>query len=391
MRITQNTLYNNTRSQLQTNAERLLQAQQTVATQKRFNSLSENPVDGGRALDLRSAITRSTQYLKNIERATSLAGVQESTMGQVNSMLGRAKELLLGETNQATSTASTRESARIEIAHLTTQLVQAANTRFDGKYVFSGFAVDTPAFTDAAVNVTAGATNAGGAAVTSQTVADAAQMVYHSYQIQFTAPGQFNILDTTSGTTVASNQSYTSGATIQFGGIQLAISNSPAAPAAGDVFNIATAAPGTYQGDSQLQMVEVQPGTKVQQNIPGDHVFAGAGMAGGVDIFSVMNQVNAALRANDRTAMSNLLGQLDAARTQISSERSSIGGRVNLLDTVKTRQTDVQTNLESMLSNLEDIDVADAMTRLNKQQNTYEATLAAASKIVQPSLLDFLR
>jgi flagellar hook-associated protein 3 FlgL len=129
----------------------------------------------------------------------------------------------------------------------------------------------------------------------------------------------------------------------------------------------------------------------VQQNIPGNKVFSGVGLNNGVDIFSIMNQINTALRTNDRTAITNLLGQLDAAREQISSERSSVGGRINLLETIKTRQTDVQTNMQVLSSNLEDIDVAEAMTQLNKQQNIYEATLAAGAKIVQPSLLDFLR
>lgn len=390
MRITQNTMFYNLQQQLQSNSSRLMQAQETVATQKKFNRLSDNPIDGARVLDLNSALANSQQYLKNIERVSSQANVQDSTLGQVNDMLGRAKELLLGEANQATSTSSTRESARIEIAHLTTQLVQAANTRFDGKYIFSGFATNTTAFTDAALTVTAGA-NTGGAAVTNQTVADPAQMIYHNYQIQFTGPGQYNILDTTSGTSVATGQSYTSGGTIQFNGMQITLTDSPTPPAAGDTFAINTAAPGIYQGDSQMQLIEVQPGTKVQQNIPGNMVFSGVGLNNGVDIFSIMNQVNTALRTNDRTAISNLLGQLDAARGQISSERSSVGGRINLLDTVKTRQTDVQTNMQVLSSDLEDIDVAEAMTQLNKQQNIYEATLAAGAKIVQPSLLDFLR
>jgi flagellar hook-associated protein 3 FlgL len=390
MRITQNTIFNNLRSQMLNNSDRLMKAQETVATQKRFNRLSENPIDGSRVMDLNSSITRSEQYLGNVSRVKAQANTYDSTLNQVNTMIGRAKELLLGEANQATSTATTRESARIEVAHLTTQMVQAANTRFDGKYIFSGFATDTAAYTDASVSATPAAI-AGRGAITQQKVADAAQMVYHTYQIQFTGAGQFDILDTTAGTTVASNQTYTSGATIQFNGIQLTLADSPAAPQAGDNYTINTAQPGVYQGDSQYQLAEIQPGTKVQQNIPGNRVFSGVGQASGVDIFSILNQVNDALRTNDRTAISNLLGQLDTAQQQISSERSSIGGRINLLDTVKNRQSDVQTNLETLRSQLEDIDIADAMTQLSKQQNLYEATLSAGSQIVQPSLLDFLR
>lgn len=194
MRITQNSLFEQLRYQLQINAGRLLTAQERVATQKRFSRLSESPVEGGRVLDLATALARSEQYVKNIDRSSSLAGIQDTTLGQVGDLIARAKELLLQESNEATSTSSTREAARIEIAHLLSQLVQAANTQFDGQYVFSGFRTDTPAFADAAVSVAPPST-AGGVTVTGQQVADFTQLTYHDYQIQFTSPALFTVTD----------------------------------------------------------------------------------------------------------------------------------------------------------------------------------------------------
>lgn len=390
MRITQNTIFNNLRTNLMNNSESLLQAQQTVATQKRIINLSDNPVDGGRVLDLNGAISRSDQYLSNVSRVLSSSDIQDSTLDQANTLVSQAKSLLLKEANQATSTATTREATRIETSILTSQLVQVGNTRFDGKYIFSGFQTDTPAFNDAAVSVIP-TTVTGGAVATSQKVADASKMTYHNYQVQFTAANQFDIVDTTSGVTIAPNQAYASGGTISFDGLNIQISNNPGAPAAGDIFTVTTTPPGQYNGDSQVQNVEVQPGTTVQQNIPGNRIFQGAGISGGVNIFSIMNQINTALQTNDRPAISNLLDQLDKASAQISDQRAKVGSQVNLVTTVKDRQTDIKTNLESLRSDLEDIDVADAITNLNKQQNVYNATLGAAAKIVQQSLLDFLR
>lgn len=389
MRITQNTIFNGLRNNLMNNAERLLRAQETVATQKRINRLSDDPVDGGRVLDLNGSIARSKQYLSNIERVSSVANIQDSTLDQVQTLIGNAKELLLKETNQVTSTATTREASRIEIASLSSQMIQVANTRFDGQYIYSGSATGTPAFADARVSVVPAAI-AGRAAVTAQKVTDATMLKYHNYQIQFTAGNQFNIMDTTTGTAIASNQSYTSGSPIQFDGMEIQLANNPGAPAAGDTYTINSSAPGTYQGNSQIQNIEVQSATQVQQNIPGNRVFSGVGVTGGVDLFSIMDQINTALSSNDQTAMNDLLTQLDQARTQVSNERAAVGGRTNLLDSIKARQGDIQTSLETLKSNLEDVDVADAMIEMNKQQNTYEATLSAASKIVQPSLLDFL-
>jgi flagellar hook-associated protein 3 FlgL len=44
-----------------------------------------------------------------------------------------------------------------------------------------------------------------------------------------------------------------------------------------------------------------------------------------------------------------------------------------------------------MLSKIEDVDYAEAITRLKSEESIYQATLAASSKIIQPSLMDFLR
>ena len=390
MRVTQNILFNQVRNNLMNNSNSLLRAQETVATQKRFNRLSENPIDGGRALDMTQSLDRIDRYLANIDRASSVTTVHDQTLGEVNDLIGRVKTLLLSEANEVTSTSATRDVTRIEIAIITDQIGKLANTQFDGQYIFSGFATGTPAFTEASMQV-APASIAGRAAVTAQQVVDSTQLAYHTYQIQFTAADTFDIIDQTKGLTILPNQSYTSGGSIQFDGMEIKLSDSPGAPQAGDTFTVTSIAPGAYQGDSQHQEIEIQAGTRIQQNITGDRIFQGVGMIDGIDLFDTLKQVNEALASNDRTAISNLLDDLDKGRDQISNERANVGARAILLESVRDRQEDIRGNLEILKSNIEDIDVAEALTAMAQQQNLYEATLGAASQIIQPSLLDFLR
>jgi flagellar hook-associated protein 3 FlgL len=47
--------------------------------------------------------------------------------------------------------------------------------------------------------------------------------------------------------------------------------------------------------------------------------------------------------------------------------------------------------MQTFLTDLRDVEVTDAITELNKQENAYQAVLSATGKILQPSLLDFLR
>jgi flagellar hook-associated protein 3 FlgL len=390
MRVTANSNVLAMLRQLSINGHSLIRAQEQVATQKRINRLSDDPVDGGRLLDLNKLSDQAGQYQKNVERTRALASVQEQTIGQAHDLLARAKELLLRETNEVSSTVSTRESTRIEIAMLTSQLIQLGNTRYDGSYIFSGYATSTPAFTEAQVAAVPSAV-AGDATVTGVQVSDVTRLTYDDYEIVFTAPGAFDVVDVTDAQVVLSNQAYVSGQPIRFDGVEITLTSGVGGPQAGDTYAVTLTPPGVYQGDGQVQQVEIQPGEKVVQSLPGDRVFQGVGIGGGVDVFDILHRVGQALESNDRNAMDQLLGEIDTAREQVANERSKVGARMNLLDQVRERHEEIKLQLDSLRSNLEDIDLAEALTQLNKQQTGYEATITAASKIVQVSLLDFLR
>lgn len=389
MRVTENAIYNQLRRQMFSNSDSLLKSEERMATQKRINRISDNPVDAARVLDLKSALARSNQVVSNIERAESVAQVYDSTTGQLSDLLTRAKELVVKESNEATSTSTTREAARIEISNLISETIQLANTQFEGKYIFSGYQTDRPAFNDATVAV-GGTAVADGTITASAKVIDATAMNYHDFELRFTSATQYDIYDTNTGLTVSTAQPYASGDAIRFGGVEVTVGDGTGAPAAGSVVSVTTTAPGVYNGDSQTHEIEIGQGNRIATNITGDRLFQGAGVTGGIDLFALMNSINTALSEGDYDTIQAKLDELDTASEQVSNERARNGTRVNLLDQIKDSQTTIQTSLETMRSDLEDIDVADAVTDLAKCQNVYEATLTAASKIIQPSLLDFL-
>ncbi len=390
MRITQNALFNQLRHRMESNSARLMRAQEIVATQKKLNRLSDSPVDGARVVDVKQSLGRIDQYLRNLDRLDAVVQVQDATLGEIGDLLVRAKELLLQESNEVTSTKETREAARLEIVALLGQLTQIANTRFNGESIFAGSRTGGPAFVGATV-ATAPNGVSGGAAVTAAKVYDDAALIPGEYRLVFTAPDQFELREAVSGDLILAGQPYVSGQPIRFHGVELVVTNGSGAPAAGDRFDVTISPPGAYQGDSQVARVDIQADTRADKNIPGDRLFQGAGVANGVDLFDVMNRLNAALRTNDRAAMDGLLNDLDAARVQVSNERTRVGAQTNLLEGVRQRHLDVQLSLEAVRGNLEDADLAEAITQLTQQQTIYEATLGAAAGIVQPSLLDFLR
>jgi flagellar hook-associated protein 3 FlgL len=389
MRVTHSLLFNQIRHLISRNSSKLLAAQEVVASQKRINRLSDDAVQAPRLLDVKSSQARLAQYLRNLDRADSLVGAYDTPLAQTEDLLGRVKELMLAEANEVSSTPATREAARIEIATLTSELVQIANTNFEGRYIFSGFDSTTPAFSNAAAATTAGAGNTGSAAVLGSSVVDYSQTVLSDFQIVFTGANTYDVVNTTTGSTVVNGATFTAGQPIQFNGIEVRLG--AGAPAAGDTFDVSITPPGIYQGDSGEQRIEIQEGTFVQQNIAGNRVFQGAGATGGVDIFAILTQANTALATNDRTAIDAALSSLDTAREQVSAQRAAAGARQNLVKSVSERQKDLQIGLETVRSGIEDADLTEAITKLTQQQTAYEATLGAAARIADISLLDFLR
>ena len=384
MRITQNSMYRNMTQFLQARNVDMAKAQEQASTNKRINRLSDDSVGAGKLLRLSGSMNRIQQQMKNIDTVQTHAGVQDTTLGNINDIIVRVKEMMVQEANEVNSSTVSREAVRKETLALTEQLIALGNTQVDGQYIFGGYVTDRPAYSSATVGVTPSA----GGVVSSAVVSDPNQFSANDFSIQFgTPPTTYNVVDTTTGQTLLTGQAYTTGQPISFAGMEITI----ASPAAGETFAVATGLPGAYNGDGGVQQVEIEPNLRVAQNIPGSRLFQGVGVSGGVDVFGIMNRVNAAMSSNDRTEINTLLADLDTAMNQVSNERSGVGARINLADAADARQSEMLIQLETARSGVEDIDLTEAVLNLTQQQTAYQATLGAAGTISKLSLMDFLQ
>lgn len=93
-------------------------------------------------------------------------------------------------------------------------------------------------FTGLSVASTAAFENLGGAIASAGAIVDESLLTFDDYEIRFTAPGTYDIVNTTTGTTVSTGNAYTSGNPIVFEGISITISDGASAPSAGDVFRV---------------------------------------------------------------------------------------------------------------------------------------------------------
>jgi flagellar hook-associated protein 3 FlgL len=139
---------------------------------------------------------------------------------------------------------------------------------------------------------------------------------------------------------------------------------------------------GTYQGDNGVAVARIGPGATVQTSISGDAAFQAA--------FDALTQLKADLDAGT-VVQPSTMSKIQAALDSILTSRAQVGARANRLEQAKTSQASLLTSNQGLLSQLEDVDMASAITELSRRQTTYQATLAVTAKVMQTSLIDYLR
>ncbi|MCP4567845.1 MAG: flagellar hook-associated protein 3 [FCB group bacterium] len=114
------------------------------------------------------------------------------------------------------------------------------------------------------------------------------------------------------------------------------------------------------------------------------------GIAGSTDMLGSLMLLNTALQNNDRDLAEQLVGTLDDVMQEVLVSRGGVGARLNQLEMTLGRHEATALNLQKLLSDVEDADIVTLVTDLAKEENYYQAALMATSKVIQPSLLDFL-
>ncbi|RJP61659.1 MAG: flagellar hook-associated protein 3 [Candidatus Auribacter fodinae] len=131
-------------------------------------------------------------------------------------------------------------------------------------------------------------------------------------------------------------------------------------------------------------------GKAVIINVNGDDVFQPNGENGTHDIFQTVIRLRENLNANDSASIQDRIKELDREFEQVVSQNTLAGAKVNRLELMSDQLDDLQIIQKERLSELEDTDYAEAIMRLQSQETALQATLAASSRILSQSLLDYI-
>ena len=91
------------------------------------------------------------------------------------------------------------------------------------------------------------------------------------------------------------------------------------------------------------------------------------------------------------TEIGKMIKPLQDAQNHLLTKTSEIGGRVRRLDLLEARYEQDAINYERMRSDAEDVDMAEVILYLKMAEAVYQAALSAGARIIQPTLMDFLR
>lgn len=141
-----------------------------------------------------------------------------------------------------------------------------------------------------------------------------------------------------------------------------------------------------------LNVRSTDPATVAVVTETGDgHSAAALGIQGGHDIFKTLNLLQEALQKNDTYALRALATSLDEDRQSLAAVHADVGVRTTTISNAEDIQADFTLHLTSLLSETEDSDAVEVFTRISRLNVGLQAALATAARIVQPTLLDFLR
>ncbi len=143
---------------------------------------------------------------------------------------------------------------------------------------------------------------------------------------------------------------------------------------------------GAYLGDNNPVMRTVGDDVNVRVDANGPTVFG----TGASDVFSILADIATDVVSNP-TALNGHLQRLQDATATITTQVADVGARHNRIERMHQNSSDRVLSLSSSLSEVRDVDLPATIVQMQMQESAYQAALGATQKIIQPSLVSFLR
>jgi flagellar hook-associated protein 3 FlgL len=146
--------------------------------------------------------------------------------------------------------------------------------------------------------------------------------------------------------------------------------------------------PVTYTGNDVPQEVSLTVGTPFATSVTGETLL---NPRGGTNLFANLSTLSAAIRSGDTAGMSAGLDELDGDVNNVIRQNGDMGARLQYVDLLRQQADENLTAAQGRQSQLQDVDLAEAIIDATTAEHAQQAALAMAGRLDQPSLLDYLR
>jgi flagellar hook-associated protein 3 FlgL len=383
-RVTFTQMSNHVQQHIFDNYARLDKSEQQLASGRRIMRPSDDPVSVATALQVRANQGQLKQYTRNIDDGLSYLASIDSVLQSGNNLFHHIREKAIQGGND-TLNASNRTDIWQEVRVVFDQMVSLANTTFKGEYIFSGTRAQTPPFeivegneninvqldgttigtpiqitdlniTDA--NTPSGVPNArnlipGTVRVNGFTEGTDYSVDYHNGTITFAAPG--------------------AAALAQAGGAGIEIDYSWLRRSEFDL-----------EGEVKREIAE---NTTARLNTTVSDAY---GSETEQTAWDAMITLMEGLHLDEGAIVRESIGELDIALDRHLAAQATNGARTNQYLASKERITNATLTLTDLQSQIEDVDFAETISKMQMQQAIYEASLQMSARSIQQSLLDYL-
>ena len=318
---------------------RLEDLQLKGSTLKRIAKPSDDPLANIDVMVKKSQSIDADQYLRNLSFTQTNLGFTETILEELTNILVKAKELAIGQSSDIYNK-DVRQSVAKEVGQLRLQALSLANKRIGNRYLFSGQKVLTKPFDS-----------------------------HGNYK----GDDQKINIEINKDVFVPINMT---GAEIFFD--QKRTTTKPVSDL--------TPENKTEPTDQELleNSIDRQIASETPKPIKEDKLIHSS-------IFNELKALEDALMTNNPEITQDLLEKIDNSTERVISLRTEVGALYNTVANSKINIEKMKLLNEEHRSKLEDADVAELFSDLQKQQNVLKATYQASSKLMNESLMDFLR
>ena len=433
MRVTEVTKRDHVVDNMQKSSGNLQDIQIQMASGRRLNKTSDDPIGAARSQDIVTTISSQKQLLQNIDDNIAWLQRSELEIGHINEVLGQIRTLAISQAGSDSNEESRQMVAR-EFSIARKILFDSGNAREGKLYLFSGIKSLSPALKKNGIFQPAKVEVGGVVQKDIRELLDVKQFrsqfegfSSNNYRIRVTKGGvwgQARVKISDDGGRTWSKEQTLRPLTHVFNpdgklNDQVLLKFSDEDGRLGNVlpkqfdFNSEKSAefdldalgiifpegiefvyqPNpevTYNGSIHKKEALISNGLSIPVNVTAQELLFGEGEEG-VDTFSLLVAMERALLENDGIAIAKRLDELDLAQNQVLKQQADVGNIVRELYSTKSQLGNQQFEKERQLSDIQDLDIAEATVDLKVAEANNKLSLNTGARLIQPSLSDFLR